>query len=59
MKEEIIKLWNEYLVDCSNREREYFQYVMKNYGPSLYAPNKENQPSFEGFMTHLSTQVKE
>lgn len=54
MKDELLKLWNEYREDCSKREQEYFKNVVEKYGPQLYAPNKNNQPTFEGFMTYLS-----
>lgn len=55
MKKEIVKLWNDYLVDCSKKESEYFQHVVNQFGPTMYSPNKANKPSFEGFMTYLST----
>ena len=54
MKEEIIKLWKEYNEDCKKKEQEYFQFVVNNYGSMLYAPNKANTPSFEGFMNFIS-----
>lgn len=59
MKEEIIKLWQAYLVNCADREAEYFRWVVDKYGPALYAKNQENKPSFEGFMSWLSLPTTE
>ncbi len=55
MKEELKQLWKEYSDDCKRREQEYFEAVVRDFGPYLYAPNKNNLPSFEGFMDFISS----
>ena len=58
MKGEIAKLWREYKEVCVKKECEYFEYVIKTFGSLLYTPNKDNKPTFEGFMDYMETQAK-
>lgn len=57
MREEFLKLYNEYVAELTKQDAEYFKFLAEMKATHLYKDLDKFKPTFEGFIKFLSTPI--